>query len=349
MTRRRGPGKTESSPPERAAAHGRSASEGVLSGEGAGRRAAVGAPVVEARGLVKRYGELVAVAGIDLCVRRGECFGLLGANGAGKTTTLRMIQAVSPPSAGTLRVLGLDPVRDGKRVRARIGVCAQDDNLDPDLTVRQNLLVYGSYFPQSRATTRTRAEELLAFVALQDKRDRPLRELSGGMKRRLTIARALMNDPEVFVLDEPTTGLDPAARQLIWQKIRELAGRGVTLLLTTHYMDEAERLCDRLVIMDRGRILAEDSPRALIDRHIGHEVVELRLPVAEEAAVLTGLDLDRVTSVRTGDLRAFFFPRRSAEAERLVARARDRQLACLVRNATLEDVFLELTGRELDR
>jgi len=305
-------------------------------------------PVVEARGLVKRYGDLVAVAGIDLSVRRGECFGLLGANGAGKTTTLRMIQAVSPPSGGNLRVLGLDPVRDGKRVRARLGVCAQDDNLDPDLTVLENLLVYGSYFPQPRAVTRARAQELLTFMALEEKRDRRLRELSGGMKRRLMIARALMNDPEVFVLDEPTTGLDPAARHLIWQKIRELAGRGVTMLLTTHYMDEAERLCDRLVIMDRGRVLAEDAPRALIERHVGHEVVELRVPAAEEAAVLDGIELTGIGSARTGDLRAFFFARQSAVAERLVARARERHVACLVRNATLEDVFLELTGRELD-
>jgi len=304
--------------------------------------------VVEARGLVKRYGDLVAVAGIDLSVRRGECFGLLGANGAGKTTTLRMIQAVSPPSGGNLRVLGLDPVRDGKRVRARLGVCAQDDNLDPDLTVLENLLVYGSYFPQPRAVTRARAQELLTFMALEEKRDRRLRELSGGMKRRLMIARALMNDPEVFVLDEPTTGLDPAARHLIWQKIRELAGRGVTMLLTTHYMDEAERLCDRLVIMDRGRVLAEDAPRALIERHVGHEVVELRVPAAEEAAVLDGIELTGIGSARTGDLRAFFFARQSAVAERLVARARERHVACLVRNATLEDVFLELTGRELD-
>lgn len=319
-----------------------------MSGDPAAPWTAGDGPVVEARGLVKRYGNLVAVAGIDLCVRRGECFGLLGANGAGKTTTLRMIQAVSPPSGGTLRVLGLDPARDGKRVRARLGVCAQDDNLDPDLTVIQNLLVYGSYFPQPRAVTRARAEELLAFMALEEKRDRRLRELSGGMKRRLMIARALMNDPEVFVLDEPTTGLDPAARHLIWQKVRELAGRGVTMLLTTHYMDEAERLCDRLVIMDRGRILAEDTPRALIERHVGHEVVELRVPAGEEAAVLDGIELTGIASARTGDLRAFFFARQSALAERLVARARERHVACLVRNATLEDVFLELTGRELD-
>lgn len=303
---------------------------------------------VTASGLVKRYGELVAVAGIDLSVARGECFGFLGANGAGKTSTMRMVQAVAAPSSGTLRVLGLDPVRDGKRVRARIGVCPQEDNLDPDLSVAQNLVVYGSYFPQSAATSRARAAELLAFVALEEKRDRSLRELSGGMKRRLTIARALMNDPEIIVLDEPTTGLDPAARHLIWQKLRELGDRGVTMLLTTHYMDEAERLCDRLVIMDRGRILAQDTPRALIERHVGHEVIELRLPSADEPEALAGLPLDGVASERAGDVRTFFFARQSELAERLVARARERHVTCLVRNATLEDVFLKLTGRELN-
>ncbi|MBN2193433.1 MAG: ATP-binding cassette domain-containing protein [Polyangiaceae bacterium] len=319
-----------------------------MSQPNASRPVAEAAVAVVAEGLVKRYGELVAVAGIDLRIRRGECFGFLGANGAGKTTTMRMVQAVSEPSGGTLRVLGLDPVRDGKQVRARLGVCAQEDNLDPDLTVIQNLLVYGSYFPQPRATTRQRAEELLAFVALEEKRDRHLRELSGGMKRRLMIARALMNDPELIVLDEPTTGLDPAARHLIWQKLRELAARGVTMLLTTHYMDEAERLCNRLVIMDRGRILAEDAPRALIGQHVGHEVVELRVPEVEEGEVLAGLDLEGITSERVGDIRVFFFERQSAAADRLVGRARSVDVACLVRNATLEDVFLKLTGRELN-
>jgi lipooligosaccharide transport system ATP-binding protein len=304
--------------------------------------------VVEALGLSKRYGELRAVDCIDFAVERGECFGFLGANGAGKTSTLRMVQAVSPRSGGNLRVLGLDPERDGKRVRARLGVCGQDDSLDPDLCVLDNLLAYGTYFGEPRRVTRRRAEELLAFVALGEKARRHIPELSGGMKRRLMIARALINQPDLLVLDEPTTGLDPQGRHLIWQKLRELKERGVTMLLTTHYMDEAERLCDRLVILDRGRILAEGSPRALVERHVGEEVVELRTPAEREAEVLAGLDLEGVPSERAGDTRAFFLGRRSALADRLVAAARVRGVPLLVRNATLEDVFLKLTGRELN-
>jgi lipooligosaccharide transport system ATP-binding protein len=302
---------------------------------------------VEAEALRKRYGDLEAVAGVDFSIRRGECFGFLGPNGAGKTSTMRMLQAVLAPSSGRLSVLGLDPVRDGKRVRARIGVCAQETNLDPDLKVRQNLLVYGRYYPQDARTTAERADRLLEFVALGDKLERGIDELSGGMKRRLMIARALINEPELLVLDEPTTGLDPQARHLIWQKLRELRGQGVSMVLTTHYMDEAERLCDRLVIMDRGRILAEGSPRELIERHVGHEVVELRIAEADEVRVLEGLDLEGVRSERAGDLRAFFFERQSARAERLIERARGAGVMVLARNATLEDVFLKLTGREL--
>lgn len=305
-------------------------------------------PVVLAQGLEKRYGELVAVAGIDFTIERGECFGFLGANGAGKTSTMRMVQAVATPSGGTLRVLGRDPVQDGKRVRSRLGVCAQEDNLDPDLSVLDNLLMYGSYFPQSRAFTRARAESLLEFVALTEKRSKEIRELSGGMKRRLMIARALINEPELIVLDEPTTGLDPAARHLIWQKLRELKDQGVTMALTTHYMDEAERLCDRLVIMDRGRILALAPPRQLIAEHVGHEVAELRMPEALESQVLDGLDLSGVESERAGDMRAFFFDRHHPLVETLLERARAADVPCLVRNASLEDVFLKLTGRELN-
>jgi lipooligosaccharide transport system ATP-binding protein len=302
----------------------------------------------EAHALKKSYGGFEAVSGIDFSIRRGECFGFLGPNGAGKTSTMRMLQAVSQPSGGTLRVLGLDPVREGKRVRARIGVCPQEDNLDPDLTVRQNLIVYGSYYPQKTNVTRARADQLLEFAALTEKRDRNILELSGGMKRRLMIARALVNDPELLLLDEPTTGLDPQARHLIWQKLRELKDRGVTMLLTTHYMDEAERLCDRLVIMDHGKILDEGAPRDLIQRHVGHEVVELRASEERETRLLVGLDLDGVPSERAGDVRAFFLPRRSDLAEKLVERARAAEVACLLRNATLEDVFLKLTGREIN-
>jgi lipooligosaccharide transport system ATP-binding protein len=304
--------------------------------------------VVEARDLCKRYGDFEAVAGIDFSVRRGECFGFLGPNGAGKTTTMRMVQAVSLPSSGRLSVLGLDPSRDGKRIRARIGVCPQLDNLDPDLFVRENLQVYGRYFPQPRRVTDERTDQLLEFVALGEKRDRRIAELSGGMKRRLVIARALINDPELLLLDEPTTGLDPQARHLIWQKLRELGDRGVTMLLTTHYMDEAERLCDRLVIMDHGKILAEGVPRELIAEHVGHEVVELRVAEAREHEVLGDLSLEGVESERAGDVRAFFLAPKTALAEQLVERARRAGVACLLRNASLEDVFLKLTGRELD-
>jgi len=303
---------------------------------------------VDAAGLYKRYAELEAVSGIDFRIERGEYFGFLGPNGAGKTSTLRMVQAVSSPSAGRLRVLGLDPVRDGKRVRARLGVCAQEDTLDPDLPVYDNLRVYGRYFPQDSGTTARRAQQLLEFLALNEKRDRKIQELSGGMKRRLMIARALINEPELLVLDEPTTGLDPQARHLIWQKLRELRARGVTLLLTTHYMDEAERLCDRLMIMDRGKILAEGAPRDLIAEHVGHEVVELHAEEGKQALVLSDIDLGGIKSERSGDVRAFYFERNHPAVERLVERARSHGVHCLVRNATLEDVFLKLTGRELD-
>jgi lipooligosaccharide transport system ATP-binding protein len=310
--------------------------------------------VVVAQGLSKRYGDLTAVAGIDFAIPRGTCFGFLGANGAGKTSTMRMLQAVSARSSGVLSVLGLDPERDGKRVRARLGVCAQEDSLDPDLTVYDNLVVYGSYFPQSREESRARADQLLEFFALGEKRDKNIRELSGGMKRRLMIARALINNPELVILDEPTTGLDPAARHLIWQKLRELRARGVTMVLTTHYMDEAERLCDRLVIMDRGRILAEDAPRVLIQEQVGHEVVELGLANGmPEDGVATlertlEMPLRELASERMGDTQAFFFARHSETSEALVARARAKGIPYLVRNASLEDVFLKLTGRELN-
>ena len=307
---------------------------------------------IEARGLRRTYDvkptPVVALDGVNLDVPAGEFFGLLGPNGAGKTTTMRMLQAVATPSAGSLSVLGMNPAVDGKRIRARIGVCPQLDNLDPDLYVSENLLVYGRYFPQPRSVTVERTRRLLEFVALTEKRDRRIAELSGGMKRRLVIARALINEPELLLLDEPTTGLDPQARHLIWQKLRELGERGVTMLLTTHYMDEAERLCDRLVIMDRGKILASGVPRELIERHVGHEVVELRVSQEREREVLGDLSLAGIESERAGDVRAFFLGRRTELADQLVERARRAGVACLLRNASLEDVFLKLTGRELD-
>jgi lipooligosaccharide transport system ATP-binding protein len=302
---------------------------------------------VDASDLEKRFGDFEAVGGISFRIEQGKCFGFLGPNGAGKTSTMRMMQAVSAPTSGRLSVLGLDPVSQGKLIRARIGVVPQEDNLDPDLLVSENLVVYARYFGIATSVARRRSSELLDFVALGDRADRHIRELSGGMKRRLVIARALINEPELVILDEPTTGLDPQARHLVWQKLRELRDRGVTMALTTHYMEEAERLCDTLVIMDRGRIIAAGAPADLVRDHAGSEVVELRVPEAQESGVLEGLSLDGATTERAGDVRLFFLGRRSALAERLVEKARDLRVPCLVRNATLEDVFLRLTGRDL--
>ena len=233
-------------------------------------------PLIRARGLVKRFGSFTAVAGIDVDVRKGEAFGFLGPNGAGKSSTMRMIGCISPPSGGTLQILGLDPVRDGPQIRARLGVCPQLDSLDNELTVLENLTVYARYFGIPRRVARERAAELLDFVQLTERANDKVEPLSGGMKRRLTIARALVNEPDLLLLDEPTTGLDPQARHLVWERLFRLKQRGVTLVLTTHYMDEAEQLCDRLVVMDHGRIVAEGSPRELIERHSTREVVELR-------------------------------------------------------------------------
>ena len=302
---------------------------------------------VEAVDLRKRFGDLEAVAGISFRIEKGQCFGFLGPNGAGKTSTMRMVQAVSEPTSGRLSVLGLDPVRQGRALRARIGVVPQEDNLDPDLRVLENLYVYSRYFQIPTDVAKRRSAELLDFVSLGDRADRDLRELSGGMKRRLVIARALVNDPELVVLDEPTTGLDPQARHLVWQKLRQLRQRGVTMVLTTHYMDEAERLCDALVIMDGGKIIASGAPADLVREHAGDEVVELRVPEADEAPLLDGLAMNGVVTERAGDVRLFFLGRRSELSDLLVSRARDARVQCLLRNATLEDVFLRLTGREL--
>ena len=233
-------------------------------------------PLVRARGLVKRFGAFTAVDGIDVDVRPGEAFGFLGPNGAGKSSTMRMIGCVSPRTSGHLSVLGMDPATDGSRIRARLGTVPQEDNLDLELSVWQNLMIYGRYFGLPSTQVAERAEELLRFFQLSDRRDDRVDPLSGGMKRRLTIARSLINEPDVLLLDEPTTGLDPQARHLLWDRLYRLKQRGVTLVLTTHYMDEAEQLCDRLVVMDGGRIVAEGSPRTLIERHSTREVVELR-------------------------------------------------------------------------
>src|SRR5438309_3801168 len=232
--------------------------------------------LIHARGLTKRFANLTAVDAIDFDVERGEAFGFLGPNGAGKTSTMRMIGCVSPPSGGTLRILGLDPITRGAEIRARLGVVPQQDTLDMELTVRENIIIYGRYFGLPRGDLGRRADELIDFVQLKERADSKVEPLSGGMKRRLTIARSLVNDPEVLLLDEPTTGLDPQARHVVWDRLFRLKQRGVTLVLTTHYMDEAEQLCDRLVVMDRGGIAAEGSPRDLIERYSTREVLEIR-------------------------------------------------------------------------
>ncbi|MER7165217.1 ABC transporter ATP-binding protein [Micromonospora sp. NPDC000207] len=303
-------------------------------------------PLIHARGLVKRFGDFTAVDGIDVEVRAGEAFGFLGPNGAGKSSTMRMIGCISPPSGGELRILGQDPVRDGAAIRARLGVCPQLDNLDPELTVRENLVVYAGYFGVSRRAARSRAAELLDFVQLTERADSLVEPLSGGMKRRLTIARALVNEPEIVLLDEPTTGLDPQARHLVWERLFRLKQQGVTLVLTTHYMDEAEQLCDRLVVMDGGRIVAEGAPRALIEEYSTREVVELRFAAEsqeEYAQRLAGLG-DRV-EVLPDRVLLYVHDGDAAVAE--VEAAGLRPAAVLVRRSSLEDVFLLLTGRTL--
>ena len=301
------------------------------------------APLIEARDLTKRYGEFVAVDGIDFAVERGETFGFLGPNGAGKSSTMRMIGAVSPASGGTLHVLGRDPERDGPEIRSRLGVVPQDDNLDLELDVGENLHVYGRFFGLPRDEIRRRTDELLEFVHLADRRDSRVDSLSGGMKRRLTIARALINEPELMLLDEPTTGLDPQARHALWDRLYRLKQRGVTLVLTTHYMDEAEQLCDRLVVMDRAKIVAEGSPRELIERYVEREVVELRFGDRNGGPSFDGL-ADHVEVLQDRVVIG------TDDGDAVVDAVHARGLApetVLVRRATLEDVFLRLTGRSL--
>jgi lipooligosaccharide transport system ATP-binding protein len=305
-------------------------------------------PLIHARGLVKRFGDFTAVGGIDVDVERGESFGFLGPNGAGKSSTMRMIGCVSRPTDGTLRILGLDPLRQGPAIRAKLGVCPQLDSLDPELSVLENLVIYGRYFGIPRRQARARATELLEFVQLSERADSKVEPLSGGMKRRLTIARALVNDPEIVLLDEPTTGLDPQARHLVWERLFRLKQQGVTLVLPTHYMDEAEQLCDRLVVMDGGRIVAEGSPRSLIERYSTREVVELRFGGED-------VDSDDIAGKLTGiGERIEILPDRvllyaqDGDAAAVEVHARGLTPASvLVRRSGLEDVFLHLTGRTL--
>jgi lipooligosaccharide transport system ATP-binding protein len=304
--------------------------------------------LVRAKALTKRFGDQLAVDGVDFGVRRGEVFGFLGPNGAGKTTIMRMIACVSPVSDGDLSVLGMDPRHDGPAIRARLGIVPQEDNLDTELTVWDNLVVYGRYFGLPLAVIRERAAELLAFARLDERRDSRVDPLSGGMKRRLTIARALINRPDLVLLDEPTTGLDPQARHLLWERLYRLKREGVTLVLTTHYMDEAEQLCDRLVIMDEGSIVAEGSPRQLIERYSTREVVELRFSTHEEQeAVLARLAGVGERIEPLGD-RILVYTAQGDETAAELSAYGIHPDSVLVRRSSLEDVFLLLTGRTLD-
>lgn len=302
--------------------------------------------VISASELVKRYGDFAAVDGISFDVAPGESFGLLGPNGAGKSTTMRMIGAVSTRTSGGLTVLGLDPDEFGPEIRSRLGVVPQQDNLDNELRVRENLLTYGRYFGLPRRQIAERADELLAFAQLADRANAKVDELSGGMKRRLTIARALINEPRILLLDEPTTGLDPQARHILWDRLFRLKEQGTTLLLTTHYMDEAEQLCDRLVVVDHGRIMAQGSPAALIREYSTREVLEMRLGSernADAAAALEGVG-ERLEVLPD---RVLVYAH-DGEAALVEVTARGLQpLTSLVRRSSLEDVFLRLTGRSL--
>jgi lipooligosaccharide transport system ATP-binding protein len=304
--------------------------------------------LIRAKGLTKKFGELTAVDGIDFELSRGEVFGFLGPNGAGKSSTMRMIGCVSPRSGGELSILGLDPNLYGSAIRARLGVVPQEDTLDVELTVRENLLVYGRYFGLRRDVIRERTERLLDFVQLAERADDQVEPLSGGLKRRLTIARSLISEPEILLLDEPTTGLDPQARHVVWDRLYRLKQQGVTLVLTTHYMDEAEQLCDRLVVMDGGKIAAEGSPRDLIARYSTPEVLELRFDVDshdQAAEKLAEVPAERIEVLAD---RILLY---TGNGEGALAAARSlgvEPLTSLVRRSTLEDVFLRLTGRRLE-
>ncbi len=302
--------------------------------------------MVEAHGLVKRYGSFTAVDGIDVRIEPGESFGFLGPNGAGKTSTMKMISCMSPLTEGSLRVLGGDPATDGAAIRARLGLVPQEDTLETELSVFDNIYIYGRYFDLRRAQILERAERLLDFAQLTDRRNDKVDALSGGLKRRLTIARALISEPDLLILDEPTTGLDPQARHLLWERLYRLKAEGVTLIITTHYMDEAEQLCDRLVVMDGGRIVAQGTPRALIDQYSTKEVLELRFGLDGHAPLA-----DRLEQVAD---RAEVLPDRLLlyvdDGDAALGAVHDLGLvpdSALVRRSTLEDVFLCLTGRSL--
>jgi len=302
----------------------------------------IAAPVIQARELVKCYGSLRAVDGLSFEVRRGECFGLLGPNGAGKTTTIRMLYGFTPLGGGELSLFGFDVARDLRLIKARLGICQQEDSLDPDLSVRDNLVGYARYFDIPRKTAEARADELLHFFALEGKAGANIRTLSGGLKRRLMLARALVNEPQLLILDEPTTGLDPQSRHLLWERLARLRERGLTILLTTHYMDEAARLCDRLVIVDHGKVLIEGAPGELVRREVGGSVLEIFPP---DQAALDFLRQQKVRFEASSDRLIAYLDQGDELFLRLTREV--RREGCILRPATLEDLFLKLTGREL--
>lgn len=302
--------------------------------------------MIRAKGLTKVYGEFVAVDGIDFEVMKGEAFGLLGPNGAGKSTTMKMIASTSRRTSGELEILGKDPDQHGPEIRAHLGVVPQQDNLDRELKVWENLMTYGRYFGLSRKYLKVKIEELLAFAQLEEKRNNKTEELSGGMKRRLTIARGLVNEPEILMLDEPTTGLDPQARHVLWDRLFSLKELGVTLVITTHYMDEAEQLCDRLVVMDKGKIMAEGSPAALIKEYSSKEVLEVRFGSKNNAAVAKKLAKfgDRIEVLPD---RILIYSANGEKELEKITKLGLHPITSLVRRSSLEDVFLRLTGRTL--
>ena len=302
--------------------------------------------LISARGLTKKYGDFVAVDGIDFEVAKGESFGLLGPNGAGKSTTMRIIAATSQRSGGTISVLGRDPEEHGPQVRAHLGVVPQQDNLDSELTVAENLFVYGRYFGLSKKFVREKVNELLAFAQLEEKRDVKVDALSGGMKRRLTIARALISEPDILMLDEPTTGLDPQARHILWDRLFRLKEDGVTLIITTHFMDEAEQLCDRLVVMDKGKIMAEGSPAQLIKKYSTKEVLEVRFGSDKNREVAPILHKLCKKIEELPDRILMYVDDGEALLEKIAAK-KLHPTTSLVRRSSLEDVFLRLTGRSL--
>ena len=302
--------------------------------------------MIVAKNLKKVYGDFVAVDGIDFTVKKGESFGLLGPNGAGKSTTMKMISSVSKRSSGELTILGKDPDKFGPEIRAHLGVVPQKDMLDRELKTWENLYTYGRFFGLSRKFLKPKVEELLEFAQLEEKRNEKVEELSGGMQRRLAIARGLVNEPEILLLDEPTTGLDPQARHILWDRLLRLKEQGVTLVITTHYMDEAEQLCDRLIVMDKGKIMAEGSPAALIKKYSSKEVVEVRFGTDKNAQFADALKklADRVEVLP--DRILVYTANGEATLEKIVAKGM-HPVTSLVRRSSLEDVFLRLTGRTL--